>query len=320
MGVVLCFICVGLFAYSQVCLYRFVGLFSYWQVSFYIDRSLSIDSQVSFDRWGHGRWLLNELDCILMIIYNNGLYSLTLFHARRRSDFKYLRPPKFQTRFHKSPQNFKQVFTESTGVPVIQKKRKEICRICRSKYLKSDLLREWISNNIVLSNNGLYHYGWIGLYSIGMCTFCNVLLREWISNNIVLSNNGLYYYGQIGLYSIGLCTFLNVPLREWTCNNSPLLDRTTRQNNTLQHTATHRSVLQCVATHCNTLRHIRTTRQNNTLQHTAMCRSVLQCVVLSSNGLYYYGRIGLYAIGLCTCWNVYCYDMGWLRLVGSLKL
>ena len=161
MGVVLCFICVGLFAYSQVCLYRFVGLFSYWQVSFYIDRSLSIDLQVSFDRWGHGRWLLNEFDCILMIICNNGLYSLTLFHARRRSDFRYLRPPKFQTRFHESPQNFTHVFTESTGVPVIQKKKKENCRICRSKYLKCDLLGEWISNNIVLSTNRLYYYGQI---------------------------------------------------------------------------------------------------------------------------------------------------------------
>ena len=47
---------------------------------------------------------------------------------------------KVQTNFHGSPQNFKQVFTENTGVSVNQLIVKAKCTILRSKYLMSDLL------------------------------------------------------------------------------------------------------------------------------------------------------------------------------------
>jgi len=73
---------------------------------------------------------------------------------RRKSDFTWLRLPWFPTSFHRSPrthqtrflgspQNFKQDFTWVNGVSVTQKSGRENRRIWRSKYLKSDLLREW---------------------------------------------------------------------------------------------------------------------------------------------------------------------------------
>jgi len=78
---------------------------------------------------------------------------MPLSHRRRRSDLKQLRLPKFQTsfhgsprtyqtRFHGSPQIFKQNFKWGNGAPGTKKIYQDYWQIWRSKYLKSDLLRE----------------------------------------------------------------------------------------------------------------------------------------------------------------------------------
>jgi len=75
-------------------------------------------------------------------------------HGRRRSDLKRFQLPNFQTsfhgnprtfhkRFHRSDQDFKQIFTGVNGSPCHSKKTRKNSSIWISQYLKSDLLREW---------------------------------------------------------------------------------------------------------------------------------------------------------------------------------
>jgi len=78
-----------------------------------------------------------------------------------------------------------------------------------------------------------------------------------------------------------------------TATHCNTVQRTATHCNTLQHTATHCNTLQHTATHCNTLQH--TVSHRNTTHHTAHCT---QTVPTRQQ------RLG----------------MGWLRLVGSLRL
>jgi len=72
-------------------------------------------------------------------------------HRRRKSDWKYLRLPKFPTSFHRSPriyhthflgisQNFRQGFTGINWVPFTQKSLRWNRKIWRSEHFRSDLL------------------------------------------------------------------------------------------------------------------------------------------------------------------------------------
>jgi len=74
--------------------------------------------------------------------------------------------------------------------------------------------------------------------------------------------------------------------------------------NTLQHTATHCNTLQHTATHCNTLQHTATHRNTS---------SIYICMYLSSTM-----RIRHHHLVTRSC-HAYVH-MGWLRLIGSLKL
>jgi len=79
---------------------------------------------------------------------------------------------------------------------------------------------------------------------------------------------------------------------QFIATHSNTLHRTASHCNTLQHTATHCIALHHTATHCNTLQH--STTHCNTLQHTATQQVLLRWAQREA--------------------------MGWLRLVGSLKL
>jgi len=140
-----------------------------------------------------------------------------------------------------------------------------------------------------------------------------------------------------------------------TRGNLSLFDMHGSLVRTLQHTATHCNTLQHTATRCNTLQH--TATHCNTLQHTdmhdslvrydciwelwpyiwhitscvAVCCSVLQCVAACCSVLQCVAvccTLYLTYNFICEIWihkdkdEMYhqIWDMGWLRLVWSIKL
>jgi len=109
--------------------------------------------------------------------------------------------------------------------------------------------------------------------------------------------------------------------------------------NTLQHIATHYSTLQHTAIHCSIMHHTATFAIHyNTLQHTATQCNMLHHIATHCNTLQHIATycIMKFCTGMVrhpTCpaalptdnvcvWHdafICCLDMGWLRLVGSLK-
>ena len=153
----------------------------------------------------------------------------------------------------------------------------------------------------------------------GVCdVFANMYLVRWLSSNTTIRLthcNALQRTATHCKSTIGLTH----------CN---ALQHTATHSNTLQYTAMHCNALQCTETHCDTLRH--TATHCNILQHTAThCNTTIElkhCKSLQHTATHC-NALQITATQCNTLQHTatqlsssFMSDMGWLRLVGCLKI